>query len=141
MKEATGELSMTLVTIIAIGVIVAIFTAFWPQIENAINAIFEDIADIKNGDKKLTFELIINYTKLLDGNIPEGYDSVDDFRKAQKRLNDKNTTAAESITERIKRANGKDISTMSPDEAKNEIYKYLKAYFDDKIKAGGNIEN
>lgn len=37
MKEATGELSMTLVTIIAVGVIVAIFTAFWPQIENAIN--------------------------------------------------------------------------------------------------------
>lgn len=110
------------------------------KIENAINAIFEDIADIKNGDKKLTFELIINYTKLLDGNIPEGYENVDDFRKAQKRLNDKNTTAAESITERIKRANGKDISTMSPDEAKNEIYKYLKAYFDDKIKAGGNIE-
>lgn len=37
MKEASGELSMTLVTIIAVGVIVAIFAAFWPQIEDAIN--------------------------------------------------------------------------------------------------------
>ena len=37
MKEASGELSMTLVTIIAIGVIVGIFALFWPQIENAIN--------------------------------------------------------------------------------------------------------
>lgn len=37
MKEASGELSMTLVTIIAVGVIVAIFAAFWPQIQKTIN--------------------------------------------------------------------------------------------------------
>ena len=37
MKEASGELSMTLVTIIAVGVIVAIFAAFWPNIQKAIN--------------------------------------------------------------------------------------------------------
>ena len=37
MKEASGELSMTLVTIIAVGVIGAIFAAFWPQIQEAIN--------------------------------------------------------------------------------------------------------
>ena len=37
MKEASGELSMTLVTIIAVGVIVGIFAAFWPQIQEAIN--------------------------------------------------------------------------------------------------------
>ena len=37
MKEASGELSMTLVTIIAVGVIVAIFAAFWPNIKDAIN--------------------------------------------------------------------------------------------------------
>lgn len=37
MKEASGELSMTLVTIIAVGVIVAIFAAFWPNIQEAIN--------------------------------------------------------------------------------------------------------
>ena len=37
MKEASGELSMTLVTIIAVGIIVGIFALFWPQIQNAIN--------------------------------------------------------------------------------------------------------
>lgn len=37
MKEASGELSMTLVTIIAVGVIVMIFAAFWPQIQKTIN--------------------------------------------------------------------------------------------------------
>ncbi len=37
MKEASGELSMTLITIIAVGVIVGIFAAFWPQIQKSIN--------------------------------------------------------------------------------------------------------
>ena len=37
MKEASGELSMTLVTIIAVGVIVGIFALFWPQIQEAID--------------------------------------------------------------------------------------------------------
>ena len=37
MKEASGELSMTLITLIAVGVIVGIFALFWPQIQEAIN--------------------------------------------------------------------------------------------------------
>ena len=37
MKEASGELSMTLVTIIPVGVIVGIFALFWPQIQKSIN--------------------------------------------------------------------------------------------------------
>lgn len=52
MKEASGELSMTLVTIIAIGVIVAIFAAFWPQIQKTINnrwGKFENDAKAKPG--------------------------------------------------------------------------------------------
>lgn len=36
MKEATGELNMTVVTIIAIGAIIALFWAMWPTIENTI---------------------------------------------------------------------------------------------------------
>ena len=55
MKEASGELSMTLITIIAVGVIVGIFAAFWPQIQEAINegwGKFEDEAGmiVKNID-------------------------------------------------------------------------------------------
>lgn len=37
MKEASGELNMTLITIVAIAVIGAIFAAFWPQIRDTIN--------------------------------------------------------------------------------------------------------
>ena len=40
MKEASGELSMTLVTIIAVGVIVGIFALFWPQIQKTINDVW-----------------------------------------------------------------------------------------------------
>ena len=37
MKEATGELNMTVVTIIAIGAIIAFFWVMWPQIQETIN--------------------------------------------------------------------------------------------------------
>ena len=40
MKEATGELNMTVVTIIAIGAIVAFFWFMWPQIKNTIFIFF-----------------------------------------------------------------------------------------------------
>lgn len=42
MKEATGETSMTMVTIIAIGVIAALLAFFWPQIQNWIQNAFND---------------------------------------------------------------------------------------------------
>ena len=48
MKEASGELSMTLITIIAVGIILTIFIAFWPNIRNAINnrwGTFENAGD------------------------------------------------------------------------------------------------
>lgn len=37
MKEATGELNMTVITIVLIGIIAAFFVAFWPNIKNQIN--------------------------------------------------------------------------------------------------------
>ncbi len=38
MKEATGELNMTVVTIVAIAAIVALFYAFvWPAIQGSLN--------------------------------------------------------------------------------------------------------
>lgn len=36
MKEATGELNMTVVTIVLIGVIAAFFAFFWPTIQESI---------------------------------------------------------------------------------------------------------
>ena len=40
MKEATGEVSMTVVTLVAIAVIAAIVAAMWPQINNRINRLW-----------------------------------------------------------------------------------------------------
>ena len=52
MKEATGELNMTVVTIIAIGAIIAFFWFMWPQIRQTINgqwtSISEDTRDKHN---------------------------------------------------------------------------------------------
>lgn len=40
MKEATGETSMTMITLVAIGVIAAIMMWMWPSIQNWINGAF-----------------------------------------------------------------------------------------------------
>ncbi|MCI5967734.1 MAG: hypothetical protein MRZ42_05135 [Tenericutes bacterium] len=54
MKEATGELNMTVVTIIAIGAVIAFFWFMWPQIRNTIQGTWKDIDSgtdcIKNPD-------------------------------------------------------------------------------------------
>ena len=44
MKDAMGELNMTVVTIVAIGAVAAFFIGvLWPQIQEKINAGWEDI--------------------------------------------------------------------------------------------------
>lgn len=96
------------------------------KLENAIKAIHEDIDDIKNGSKNLTFDLIIGYARLLNGEVPRGWDSVDSFRKAQKRKNQNGNSSAESLSERLKTMYNFDIKGKSP----NQIAAKLEAYFD-----------
>ncbi len=40
MKEATGEVSMTVITLVAIAVIGAILAFMWPTIKNSINGLW-----------------------------------------------------------------------------------------------------
>ena len=42
MKEATGELNMTVVTIVLIGFIAAFFAFFWPTIQETIQDTWND---------------------------------------------------------------------------------------------------
>ena len=44
MREATGELNMTIVTIVMIGVIAAFFALFWPTIRDSIQNTWNDNA-------------------------------------------------------------------------------------------------
>ncbi len=44
MKEATGEMNMTVITIIAIGAILAFFWLLWPQIKDTISDTWEGIS-------------------------------------------------------------------------------------------------
>lgn len=43
MKEATGEVSMTVVTLVAIGVIGAILAVFWQPLTNKIGEVFGNV--------------------------------------------------------------------------------------------------
>lgn len=43
MKAATGELSLTLITIVAVGVVLALFMAFKDDIGNLIKGKVEDV--------------------------------------------------------------------------------------------------
>lgn len=51
MKEATGEMNMTVVTIIAIGAIIAFFWIMWPTIKNTITGQFNSVTSCKNVDE------------------------------------------------------------------------------------------
>ena len=54
MKEATGELNMTVITIIAIGAVIAFFWVMWPGIQESINSMWKNTVDCTdfNGDGK-----------------------------------------------------------------------------------------
>ena len=44
MKAATGELNLTVITLIAIGAVIAFFWLMWPNIQGAIQGQWEDIS-------------------------------------------------------------------------------------------------
>ena len=51
MKEATGELNMTVITIIAIGAIVAFFWVMWPQIQQTISGVWNSVDEGNGGEQ------------------------------------------------------------------------------------------
>ena len=93
------------------------------KIKDAINAIKEDIPAIKNGTKKLTFDLIKNYVKLLNGEVPKGWDFVDSFRNAQR------SNGTESLAERLNRMYNFDIEGKTPDQIAATLEAYFDSYF------------
>jgi len=44
MKAATGELNLTVITLIAIAAVIGFFWLMWPSIQNAINSQWENIS-------------------------------------------------------------------------------------------------
>ena len=49
MKAATGELNLTVITILAIAAIIAFFWAMWPKIQQTINGQWKNISTYKGG--------------------------------------------------------------------------------------------
>lgn len=44
MKAATGELNLTVITLIAIAAVIGFFWFMWPSIQNSINAQWDNIS-------------------------------------------------------------------------------------------------
>ncbi len=44
MKAATGELNLTVITLIAIGAVIGFFWIMWPNIKNSINTQWNNIS-------------------------------------------------------------------------------------------------
>lgn len=51
MKEASGELNMTLITIVAIAAIAGLFALLWPTIKNTISGKWNETANTMNNVK------------------------------------------------------------------------------------------
>ena len=49
MKAATGELNLTVITIIAIGAVIGFFWVMWPNISNSISSQWDNINNSGNG--------------------------------------------------------------------------------------------
>ena len=49
MKAATGELNLTVITIIAIAAVIGFFWVMWPNIQNSINSQWENVSNSQPG--------------------------------------------------------------------------------------------
>lgn len=49
MKAATGELNLTVITMLAIAAVIAFFWVMWPQIQNSINTQWNNISTPSSG--------------------------------------------------------------------------------------------
>ena len=49
MKEASGELNLTLITVVAIGLIAALFAALWPTLKEKITSNWNDTSGEMEG--------------------------------------------------------------------------------------------
>ncbi len=48
MKAATGELNLTVITLIAIGAVIGFFWIMWPNIKKSINTQWNNISTYQN---------------------------------------------------------------------------------------------
>lgn len=49
MKAATGELNLTVITLIAIAAVIGFFWIMWPNIQNSINSQWDNISSDYSG--------------------------------------------------------------------------------------------
>ena len=62
MKAATGELNLTVITLIAIGAVIGFFWMMWPNIQNSINDQWNDVSsNNRNTQSKNRSQFLLNF--------------------------------------------------------------------------------
>ncbi len=61
MKAASGELNLTVITLIAIAAVLAFFWLMWPSIKNSINDQWNDISTNDKSKQDPSLNTIQNY--------------------------------------------------------------------------------
>ena len=65
MKAATGELNLTLITVVALGLLLALFTGFmWPSIKEKLTSSWDDTG-ASEGDLDMTY----NFTEYVETDL------------------------------------------------------------------------
>lgn len=60
MKAATGELNLTVITLIAIAAVIGFFWIMWPNIQNSLN---DQWSDISGGNPNATGMIVQNINR------------------------------------------------------------------------------
>lgn len=97
------------------------------KLEGANRAIQEDNVSKQNPSQIASANLIKNYVRLLDGEIPKGWKSVENFRNAQK------NNGTESLSQRLMRfyniKNYEEFKNLSTDDLAMKMKGYFDTYF------------
>lgn len=59
MKAATGELNLTVITLIAIAAVIGFFWAMWPSIQNSIGSQWKNISTSNTSENGYTPGMIV----------------------------------------------------------------------------------
>lgn len=108
-------------------------TKLYNDVKQAITDLIEDT----HGLKDIKIDVIRNYVRMNNGQVPAGWDSVDSFRKAQSRVREDGTSNAHSLSDRLNLMYGcGDLNKLSEEELAYYLEEYFDGYFN-KINESG----
>lgn len=97
------------------------------EINKIVNHLKETLSALKEDGIEINITNLEKYARLFNVQIKNGWDSIASFRKA-------NAKNHESLTVRLERMYGKDVTKLSTKEKAEMLEAYFSRYFNDEIK-------